>query len=105
MLGVPLAWAKIHGGTTLAWIGFAVDLNTLALGISESRAAWAVEWLERLARDGCADMDEFRAATGRLAFVAGALEYERPFLAPLFTFSSLVKRGGSGSYRCTCAWC
>jgi hypothetical protein len=39
-----------------------------------------------LVRDGAAKIGEMREGLGRLAFVAGALEYERPFLAPLYTF-------------------
>ena len=38
--------------------------------------------------------DDFRAAVGRLSFVCGALEWEKPFMAPLFNFLSRRKRGG-----------
>ena len=78
----------------MAWVGYEVQLEALVLGISLSRARWAVEWLRRVARDGITDVCEFRAALGRLSFVAGALEWEKPFLAPLFSFASRHPRGG-----------
>ncbi len=94
LLGVPLAWKKIQGGREITWIGFSIRLLPLAVGISESRARWATEWLLRAARDGSVDVGELRSAVGRLSFVTNALEYERPFLSPLYSFLSL--HPGSG---------
>ena len=76
---VPPAWRKTQGGDGVTWIGYRVLVKELALGISEARAAWAVNWLQRGARDGVMNIDELRGAVGRLAFVAGALEYDRSF--------------------------
>ncbi len=94
VLGLPLAWRKVHGGSVLRWIGYEVDLLGLKLGITESRAQWAIAWCSRVARDGCCRVDDFRAALGRLAFITGALEFERPFLAPLFSFLALTNGDG-----------
>ncbi len=94
VLGLPLAWKKVHGGTFMRWIGYEVDVVGLKLGITESRAQWAVDWCSRVARDGRCRSDDFRAALGRLGFVTGALEFERPFLAPLF--SHLAHARGDG---------
>ncbi len=41
------------------------------------------------------DVNELRSVVGRLAFVAGALEYEKPFLSPIYTFLSLHPGGGT----------
>ena len=38
LLGVPLSWGKMQGGTSLEWIGYSVLVKELALGITESRA-------------------------------------------------------------------
>ncbi len=95
ILGVPLSWHKVQGGREISWIGYAVDLRTLSLGISASRAGWVCEWMNRVARDGVVDVSELRSVVGRLAFVAGALEYEKPFLSPIYTFLSLHPRGGT----------
>ena len=92
--GVPFSWHKIQGGTEIKWIGYHLLLTSAQLGITDSRARWAIQWLERVHRDGCIRGDELRSGVGRLAFIAGALEYERPFLAPLYAF--LSKLGGSG---------
>ncbi len=93
-LGVPLTWRKTQGGTLITWIGYSVNLLELSLGISASRADWSANWLERCARDGACCMEEFASALGRLTFVAGALEYDRPFLAPLHTFAAASPRRG-----------
>ncbi len=88
VLGVPLSWQKSQGGDVIRWIGYEVHLATLSLGITERRAAWCVDFLLQLARDGRADVGRLRSGLGRLCFVVGALEWERPFLAPLFAFVS-----------------
>ncbi len=69
-------------------------LNDLSLGISEARAAWASNWLSRQAENGLTCIEEYTGALGRLAFICGALEYDRPFLAPLFAFRS--RQGARG---------
>ncbi len=95
VLGFPISWEKTQGGSTLCWVGYELLLREHALGLSEARAGWCVSWLRRLQRDGVAQMGDFRAGLGRLAFACGALEYERPFLAPLYSFASLHKRDGT----------
>ncbi len=94
MLGVPLSWKKLQGGNELTWIGYSVRLWDLSLGISASRAAWATAWLRRASRDGVVDIGDLRSCLGRLSFIAGAMEYERPFLAPLFSYVSLYPSNG-----------
>ena len=88
VLGVPMSWRKVHGGESMRWIGYQVDVAGLRLGITESRAKWSVDWCARLARDGRCRPEELRSGLGRFGFVTGALEYERPFLAPLYSFAS-----------------
>ncbi len=94
LLGVPLSWHKAQGGLVINWIGYEVDLKALALGISPRRAEWCVGFLTQLARDGRADVGYLRSGLGRLAFVVGALEWERPFLAPFYAFLSRQPRQG-----------
>ncbi len=89
VLGVPLTWRKVQGGLELTWIGYSIQLSPLALGISASRAEWVAGWMQRASRDGASDVGELRSVVGRLSFVAGALEYEKPFLAPLFAYLAM----------------
>ena len=84
VLGIPLSWKKVQGGEKLEWIGYEVWVQELALGITASRAAWASGWCSRVARDGMAPTAEFATGVGRLSFICGVLEYERPFLAPCY---------------------
>ncbi len=89
VLGFPLSWRKTQGGERAEWIGYDVWIKELRLGITSSRAAWATGWLRRISRDRTVAIDDFRSGLGRLSFIAGVLEYERPFLAPCFSFVSL----------------
>ncbi len=82
LLGVPLQWAKTGGGDSVDWVGYSLSYKSHALGLSESRAEWAAAWCDRHSASGMALISELREGLGRLSFVAGALEYERPFLAP-----------------------
>ena len=83
---VPFSWRKTQGGDVITWIGYTVFVRELRLGVSEARATWAVNWLRRVSRDGTVVMEDLRAALGGLSFLSGALEYDKPFLAPLFAF-------------------
>ncbi len=94
LLGLPVSWPKTQGGSRILWIGYEIWLEQLAVGISERRATWCTGFLDRLARDGRCDIRYLRSGVGRLSFVVAALEWERPFLSPLYTYLALVKGSG-----------
>jgi len=89
VLGIPWSWSKLRGGTEFTWVGFELQLKEHALGLSASRAAWLIGWYDSLLRDKAVQIREFLAGLGRAAYACGALEFDRPFLAPLYTFGSL----------------
>ena len=88
VMGFPLSWKKLAGGESLMWVGYELVLKISSLGLSESRAQWLVGWYTPLLRDRSVQMQEFQEGLGRAAFVCGALDYDRPFLAPLYAFAS-----------------
>ncbi len=94
ILNVPLSWHKSQGGDIVRWIGYEIDLRQLAVGITEKRASWCIEFLLQLVRDGRAEVARLRSGVGRLCFVVGALEWERPFLAPLYAFLARQPKSG-----------
>ena len=85
--GVPLSWHKTAGGDLVSWVGFQLLHRTYQLGISVRRAEWFVRWTEEVASSS------FEEGLGRVMYVAGALEHERPFLAPLYRFMVMHPRG------------
>ncbi len=91
VINVPLSWGKVKGGDRVCWIGYELDLTRLTLGITASRADHAVTFLRRIIRDGQVRVAEFRSEVGRLSFICSALEYERPFLGPLYSFLAICK--------------
>ena len=88
VMGFPLSWKKLAGGEVLKWVGYELVLRNSSLGLSASRAQWLEGWYTRLLRDKSVQMQEFQEGLGRAAFVCGALDYDRPFLAPLYAFAS-----------------
>ena len=82
MVGVPLSWHKTAGGDTVVWVGFELLHRTRHLGISQRRTANA-DYIH---------LRRFEEGVGRIMFVAGALELERPFLGPLYKFMVLHPR-------------
>ena len=66
-LNVPLSWNMTAGGDTVTWVGFELLLHSHQLGIS----------------------------LGRIVYVADALEFERPFVGPLFKFLMNHPRGSA----------
>ena len=76
------------GEKFLQWVGYELLLSEASLGLSSSRAQWLEGWYTRLSRDRSVQMQEFQEELGRAAFVCGALDYDRPFLAPLCVFAA-----------------
>ena len=79
--------------TKVTWVGFELLHGVYHLGISERRAVWFSMWAEEVASSHTINPASFEEGLGRLMYVAGALEHERPFLSPLYSFLSLHPRG------------
>ena len=45
VMGTPMAWHKLKGGTALEWIGYALDVARFELGVTETRVQWAIRWI------------------------------------------------------------
>ena len=90
---VPLSWKKSQGGLVYSWVGFELSLRGWPLGISAPRAAWVDGWFTKTLAAGRANTSELREALGRMVYVYGALQYDKPFLAPLFTFLAVSRPG------------
>ena len=83
---VPISW-KMPGGRIFNWVGYELNLEESSLGISERRATWLCGWFTQVLSSGSVVIREFLAGLGRMVFLYGALEYDRPCLAPSFTFA------------------
>ena len=92
LVGTPLSWAKTKGGMSCEWVGYWLDYSRFHLGISESRSAWLIRWGDRVVNEGLVQMRDFAEGLGRLGFTAGVLEYYKPFLAPLYSWSAAAPR-------------
>ena len=89
LIDVPLSWHKVRGGEQVEWIGYWIDVGQFEIGVSASRAAWAVRWLTDKATEKTVRLGELREGLGRLQFLAGPVEYIRPFLGPLYAWASI----------------
>ena len=90
--GIPLSWGKTDGGDTVIWVGFELLHRTYHLGISERRSQWIISWAQKIVDSTSVNRGAFEEGLGKVMFVAGALEYERPFLGPLYRFLSFHPR-------------
>ncbi len=89
-----MSWEKVTGSFIIAWIGYEINLREYSLGISARRAEWVTGWLKRNLSDNRVLLRELRQALGREVCIYGALSWDTPFLAPLFSFLS---HGGPGA--------
>ena len=83
----PCPGTKLLGVTL--WVGFELLHRSYKQGISRSRAEWFIKWTREVAATDYVLMSKFEKLLGRIMYVAGALEFERPFLAPLYRFMNL----------------
>ena len=91
-VGIPLSWHKTSGGDVTNWVGFELLHSSYKLGVSQRRADWFVRWTRSTAEQKTVHMAAFEEGLGRVMYVAGALEHERPFLAPLYRFMTMHPR-------------
>ena len=93
LLEVLVTWSKVRGGTEVNWIGYCLNIHTFHKGINVSKREWIVQWITKKLELGGVVGRELKSVLGRLSFVAGALRHVRPFLAPLFSWSSSMAPG------------
>eukprot|EP00438_Fugacium_kawagutii_P016715 Skav227659 [mRNA] locus=scaffold58:564261:566969:- [translate_table: standard] len=89
----PITWKKVMGGVTCQWIGYQLDVKKFEVGISEKKRKWLRDWVAGRQKDGGALGRELKAALGRISFVAGALRHVRPFLGPLYAWTTVLSPG------------
>ena len=92
IMKLPLAWKRIKGGAEVEWIGYLLGLGRCEMGVSLSRALWAARWLSDKAAERRVRPGELREGLGRLQFLAGPVEYIRPFPGPLYAWASVGPR-------------
>ena len=93
-LGVPMKWAKYRGGFEVCWVGYEIGLRDWTLGISEARARWLIDWMMKTVEAKAVDLADLTAVLGRLAFAMGPLDSLRPFLAPIYAWTSAAGSRG-----------
>ena len=98
LLEIPITWKKVRGGAEVDWIGYHLDVATFSRGINESKRVWICNWIDSKLQQGGVVGRELKSVLGRLSFVAGALRHVRPFLAPLFSWSSKLAGGTFASF-------
>ena len=79
-------------GDVVSWVGFELLHRTRMLGITQRRADWLTKWSREVAAALVVNMASFEEGLGRVMYVVSALEYERPFLAPLYRFMTMHPR-------------
>ena len=89
-VGARLKWKKLGGGQAYEWIGYWEDLGRFLLGISVKRRDWLLKWLEDTLERGHILVEELREVAGRFGFAFNVLEYERPFLSPVYAWVAAV---------------
>ena len=89
-LGLPLAWKKFAGGFVCSWVGFELSIADRAMGLTEKRASWIIDWVSHTVDQGQVRISDFRAVLGRLSFAFTALPNYRPLLGPLYAWVSAM---------------
>ena len=75
----------------MQWIGYWFNLKLGTVGISLARRDWAIRWIED-ALMGRKPESDYDSALGRLSFVCGAIRYNRPLLALLYSLAAAARK-------------
>lgn len=90
LLGAPFKWSKFRGGHQVDWVGLHTCYKSYSIGLSASRAAWVISWIEDVLKVGKVNVRDAAGATGRINFAALALTYEKPLLGILYLWIGSV---------------
>ena len=74
--------------------GFVSSYSTAhtSSGFSQRRAEWFIMWTRTTAELKTVHLAKFEEGLGRIMYVTGVLEHERPFMAPLYKFMTIHPR-------------
>eukprot|EP00435_Cladocopium_sp_Y103_P024615 s4687_g6.t1 len=93
ILGTPFGYKKFAGGLDVQFVGYRIDYVGTAVGISEARGQWLLEFLRTLKRDKyTVHVHRFAEFLGRLGFTCRVLLWLKPHLAPLYSWASAVSK-------------
>ena len=70
--------------------------RSFQLGISQRRAEWLTRWTREVSNSDFVNMTAFEQGLGGVMYVVSALEYERLFLAPLYSSCASIPEVQSG---------
>ena len=88
-----------RAGVELQWIGYWNDLKWHRARISEKRRQWAIEWIRKVCAGEKVESD-FDSGLGRLSFVCGAILFDRPSLALLYSWAAATRHcGGKTNFK------
>ena len=91
-LGTPFKWEKLRGGLETDWIGFHTNYALKQLGLSVKRSEWITSWCNKIVSSLRILPAEMVAGLGRLGYAANALYWEKPFLGPIYAWTSAIAR-------------
>ena len=80
LFGTPFKWVKCRGGLQQDWLGYWLDLETFSL----------IKWINEVLTAGSVLVRTFVEALERFGFAAGVLEWDRPFLGPLYSWAAAL---------------
>ena len=93
-LGVPLSWKKTELNSTVRWLGFLIDANSIKLSIPDDK----LEMLDRalhLIEDGAPhSATDVQKLVGRLQWASAAWPMTRPWLQPFWAWMVALKGKG-----------
>ena len=94
VLGSPLKLSKFRGGFQVEWIGLVIDNRLYALGLSLHRSNWIINWAEKVIGEKTVETHSFAGGVGRLKFSANAILHLKPWMGPLYAWSSTIQLTG-----------
>lgn len=93
LVGTPFSYRKFSGGLKVQFVGYLLDYRECLIGISKKRGDWLVNFIEEMRKaGGVVLLRRFNEFVGRLGFVARVLVWLKPFMAPLYAWSSVLDR-------------
>ena len=93
LVGTPFSYKKFSGGLKVQFVGYLLDYRECLIGITKKRGEWLVNFIEEMRKaGGTVLLRRFNEFVGRLGFVARVLVWLKPFMAPLYTWSSVLDR-------------
>eukprot|EP00973_Karenia_brevis_P055488 7716387-Karenia_brevis.AAC.1 len=93
LIGTPISWRKVAGGSHYEWMGHGQIPKSFEIGLSIERTTWLHRWAVETLEMKVVLVRRVMGALGRMGYARNPVSGLRPFLGPLYAWTASLPGG------------